>query len=60
MIKETLAFVNELLLLGNIFQVRLLRTLEPRILYRSTQIHTNKKLINKKQYINQYKQSKIM
>jgi hypothetical protein len=38
------AFVNELLLLGNVFEARLLRTLEPRIVYRSTQIHTNKQI----------------
>jgi hypothetical protein len=35
-----LAFVNELLLLVNIFKARLLRTLELRIVYRRKQIHT--------------------
>jgi hypothetical protein len=38
-----LAFGNELLLLRNVFKVWLLRTLEPRIVCRSTQIHTNNK-----------------
>jgi hypothetical protein len=37
-----LAFVNELLLLGNIFKARLLRTLELRTIYRNTQVHTSK------------------
>jgi hypothetical protein len=37
-----LAFDNELLLLGNIFKARLLRTLELCIVYHCTQIHTNK------------------
>jgi hypothetical protein len=38
-----LAFINELLLLGNIFEARLLWTLELRIVYRSTQyIQANK------------------
>jgi hypothetical protein len=39
-----LAFVNELLLLGNVFEARLLQTLELRIVYRSTQIHTSKQI----------------
>jgi hypothetical protein len=39
-----LAFVNKLLLLGNIFKARLLRTLELCIVYRSTQIHTSKQI----------------
>jgi hypothetical protein len=39
-----LPFVNELLLLGNIFEARLLWTLELRIVYRSTKIHTSKKI----------------
>jgi hypothetical protein len=38
-----LAFVNELLLLGNVIEARLLRTLELHIVYRSTQIHTANK-----------------
>jgi hypothetical protein len=37
-----LAFVKELLLLGNIFKARLLQTLELRIVYRNTQVHTSK------------------
>jgi hypothetical protein len=37
-----LALVNKLLLLVNNFEARLLRTLELRIFYRSTQIHTSK------------------
>jgi hypothetical protein len=39
-----LTFVNELLLLGNVFKVRLLQTLELHIVYRSTQIHTRKQI----------------
>jgi hypothetical protein len=35
-----LAFVSKLLLLQNIFKARLLRTLELRIVYCRTQIHT--------------------
>jgi hypothetical protein len=38
-----LAFVNELLLLGNIFKARLLRTLELRTIYRNTKVHTRNK-----------------
>jgi hypothetical protein len=37
-----LAFISKLLLLGNVFKARLLQTLEQRIVYRSTQIHTKK------------------
>jgi hypothetical protein len=39
-----LAFVNKLLLLGNVFEARLFRTLKLRIIYRSTQIHTSKQI----------------
>jgi hypothetical protein len=39
-----LAFVSELLLLGNVFKARHLRTLELRIVYHSTQIHTSKQI----------------
>jgi hypothetical protein len=38
----SLAFVNKLLLLRNVFKARFLRTLEVHIVYRSTQIHTSK------------------
>jgi hypothetical protein len=39
-----LVFINELLLLGNVFEARLLPTLKLRIVYRSTQIHTSKQI----------------
>jgi hypothetical protein len=39
-----LAFVKELLLLGNIFKALLLRTLELRTVYHNTQVHTNKQI----------------
>jgi hypothetical protein len=39
-----LAFVNKLLLLGNIFEARQLWTLELRIVYRSTQIYASKQI----------------
>jgi hypothetical protein len=39
-----LAFVKELLLLGNIFKAWLLRTLKLRIVYRTTQVHTSKQI----------------
>jgi hypothetical protein len=42
--QEPLAFINELLLLRNIFKAWLLRTLELRIVYRSTQIRTRKQI----------------
>jgi hypothetical protein len=45
---EPLAFVKELLLLGNVFKALLLRTLELRTVYRNTQVHTNKQYNNKK------------
>jgi hypothetical protein len=38
----SLAFVKELLLLGNIFKALLLRTLELRTVYRNTQVYTRK------------------
>jgi hypothetical protein len=38
------AFVNELLLLENIFEARLLWTLELRTVYRSIQIHRTKQI----------------
>jgi hypothetical protein len=40
----SLAFINKLLLLENIFEAQLLRTLELRIVYRCTQIHTSKQI----------------
>jgi hypothetical protein len=42
--QRPLAFINKLLLLRNFFKVRLLRTLELRIVYRSTHIHTSKQV----------------
>jgi hypothetical protein len=56
----SLAFVKELLLLGNVFKALLLRILELRTVYRNTQVYTNKNIINKKQYTKQYKQSKTI
>jgi hypothetical protein len=37
-----LAFIKELLLLGNVFKALLLWTLELRTVYRNTQVYTNK------------------
>jgi hypothetical protein len=37
-----LAFIKELLLLGNVFKTLLLQTLELRTVYCNTQVHTNK------------------
>jgi hypothetical protein len=39
-----LAFVKELLLLGNIFKAWLLRTLGLRTVYRNTQVHTSNQI----------------
>jgi hypothetical protein len=39
-----LAFIKELLLLGNVFKAQLLQTLELRTIYRNTQVHTSKQL----------------
>jgi hypothetical protein len=39
-----LAFVKELLLLGNIFKAWLSRTLELRTVYRNSQVHTSKQI----------------
>jgi hypothetical protein len=39
-----LAFVKELLLLGNIFKAWLLRTLELRTVYHNTQVYTSKQI----------------
>jgi hypothetical protein len=39
-----LAFVKELLLLGNVFKARFLRTLELRTVYRNPQVHTSKQI----------------
>jgi hypothetical protein len=39
-----LAFIKEMLLLGNIFKALHLRTLELRTVYRNTQVHTNKQI----------------
>jgi hypothetical protein len=39
-----LAFVKELLLLGNVFKARLLRTLKLRTVYRNTQVYTRKQI----------------
>jgi hypothetical protein len=39
-----LAFVKELLLLGNVFKARLLLTLKLRTVYRNTQVHTSKQI----------------
>jgi hypothetical protein len=39
-----LAFISKLLLLKNFFKVRLLQTLELRIIYHSTQTHTSKQI----------------
>jgi hypothetical protein len=44
MIKKTLAFIKELLLLGNIFKALLLLTLELGTVYHNTQVHTNKQI----------------
>jgi hypothetical protein len=42
--QEPLAFIKELLLLGNVFKALPLRTLELRTIYRNTQVHTNKQI----------------
>jgi hypothetical protein len=42
--QEPLAFIKEMLLLGNIFKAWLLRTLELRTVYRNTQVHTSKQI----------------
>jgi hypothetical protein len=42
--QRPLAFVKELLLLGNIFEARLLRTLELRTVYHTTQVDTSKQI----------------
>jgi hypothetical protein len=42
--QRPLAFIKELLLLGNIFKALLLQTLELRTVYRNTQVHTNKEI----------------
>jgi hypothetical protein len=39
-----LAFVNELLLVGNVFKAWLLRNLELRTVYHNTQVHTSKQI----------------
>jgi hypothetical protein len=39
-----LAFVSKLLLLENFLKAQLLRTLELRIVYRSTQLHRSKQI----------------
>jgi hypothetical protein len=39
-----LAFIKELLLLGNVFKALLLRILELRTVYRNTRVRTNKQI----------------
>jgi hypothetical protein len=39
-----LAFIKELLLLGNVFKALLLRSLELRTISRNTQVHTSKQI----------------
>jgi hypothetical protein len=42
--QEPLAFIKEMLLLGNIFKALLFGTLELRTVYRNTQVYTSKQI----------------